>query len=523
MSDIPFTQIPANNKVPFYFVEFDSSNSGVAGGGLQNSLLIGQTVNAQPVQPVYVPSAAWAANQFGAGSHLALMAAAYYQGDLEGILYALPLADDGSATQAEGNFSFVGPATAAGTLYLMVAGREVAVGVASGTAATAIATAVAAAIIAYRDANGMALPVTAAVDGTNAYQVNIIALNGGAVGNAIPLGLNYFGSAGGEATPAGVTVTVTAMVGGATDPSFSGVAAALGTTSYDFIALAGYTGATQLNAMQALMSFASGRWSYSQQLFGHVWTAYRSSGFSGSDLLTFGATRNDPHMTVIGYEAGVPNTPFEIAAGYMGAFAQAAKADPARPSQTLLCPNILPAPAGSRFGFATLQALLSTGIALMQPSPGGTMEILRTVTTYQLNSWSQPDASYLDAETLFILMFYVRDQKANLTQKFPRAKLAQDGTSFGQMGNLGTDTPSIVTPKVMKAELVAEYARMCPGGDLVTIMQDPTTYAAGLQCQINGANPNRLDILDDPVLIGGLRMIAVLNQFRLTDNPAGAA
>lgn len=520
MSAIPFTQIPLNNKVPFYFVEFDNSNSGVAGGALQNSLLIGQTINAQPVVPVYVPSAMWAANQFGAGSQLAIMAAAYYHGDPEGTLYALPLADAGSSAAATGTFAIAGTATANGTLFMMIAGREVQLGVTSGQAAAAVATAAAAAINAYTDSDGMFLPVTAtASTGT----VTCTARNKGAVGNSIYLGLNFFGSAAGESTPAGLTVTVTAMASGATDPDLAAVAAALGVVNYDFIALAGYTESTQLNEMQTMMAFAGGRWSYSQQLFGHIWNAYQSvtSGDAGTDLLTFGATRNDPHMTVIGYEPGLPNTPFEVSASFMGAFAQASKADPARPSQTLTCPKLLAPPLGGRFGFATQQALLSTGIALMQYPPGGTCEILRTVTTYQTNSWGQADASYLDAETLFVLMFYVRDQKANLTQKFPRAKLAQDGLNFGQQGNFGTDTPSIVTPKGMAAELIAEYTRMCPGGDLVTLMQDPAGYAAGLQVQINGSNPNRLDILDDPILVGGLRMITVLNQFQLVVPSAG--
>ena len=514
MASIPFSQIPANNRVPFYFVEFDNSNSGVAGAGVQNSLLIGQTINAQPVMPVYVPSALFAANQFGAGSQLAIMAAAYYQGDPAGALYALPLADAVSSAAAAGSFAIAGSATANGTLFLMIAGREVQVGVTSGQSASAIATAIAAAIGAYLDINGMALPVTAAAStGT----VTITARNKGAVGNSIYLGLNFFGSAGNEATPAGITVTVTAMTSGATDPDLAAVPAALGVVNYDFIAIAGYTESTQLNEMQTMMAFLGGRWSYSQQLFGHVWTAYQSVTAldAATDLLSFGAGRNDPHMTVVGYEPALPNTPFEVAASFMAAFAQASKADPARPSQTLLCPMLLAPPLGGRFSFATRQLLLETGIALMQYPPGGQCEILRAVTTYQTNSWGQPDASYLDAETLFILMFYVRDQKANLTQKFPRAKLAQDGLNFGQQGNFGSDTPAIVTPKVMSAELIAEYTRMCPGGDLVAIVQDPAGYAAGLQVQINGSNPNRLDILDDPILIGGLRMIAVLNQFQL--------
>ncbi len=521
--NIAFQQIPqANPFPPFYYVEFNNSNAGVAGNGAQRSLIVGQTINVVAEVVTYVPSAAWAANYFGAGSQLALMAAKVYAADPDAQLWALPLADAASSAAATGKISFTGPATGNGTVYVMAGSREVQVGVTSTMTATAIAAAVVAAVNAYIDPRGMALPVTASVDGTNDYQVDFTARNKGAVGNNIFLGLNFYGSATGEALPAGVGATVTAMSGGATDPDLAGVAVALGTTAYDFIALAGYTEATQLNEIQAMMSFNGGRWGYAQQLFGHVWTAFQSAdGNAGTDLLTFGATRNDPHMTVVGYETGCPCTPFEIAAGYMSAFAAASKASPSQPEQTLPIPDTIAAPSGSQFGFATQTALLGAGIALMMPAAGGSLSIMMSVTSYQSNAWGQTDRSYLLATTMFQLMYYVRDQKANLTQKFPRATLAQDGTNFGQQGNFGADTPSIVTPKVMEGELIAEYARMSPGGDLPVIVQDPANYAP--VCQINGSNPNRMDVLDDPILIGGLRMIAVVNMFRLVDPPSTAA
>ncbi len=518
---INFQQIPQTSpSPPLYYVEFQNSNAGVAGNQPQLSLIVGQTINTVAAVPTYVPSPQWAANYFGAGSQLALMAAKVYLADPDAQLWAYPLADAVGSAAAAGSIAFTGPATAAGTIYLMVAGREVQVGVTATMNATAIAAAVAAACNAYFGPTfGMALPVTAvASTGT----VTFTARNKGAVGNSLFLGLNFYGSAGGEALPAGVGATVTAMAAGATDPDLAGLAAALGTTAYDFIALAGYTESTQLNEVQTMMSFNGGRWGYAQQLFGHVWNAFQSvDAGAGTDLLTFGATRNDPHMTVVGYESGVPNAPFEVAAGYMAAFAAASKASPSSPEQTLVVPDIIAAPAGARFSFATQTALLGTGIALMAPIAGGGMMIMMSVTTYQTNAWAQEDRSYLLATTMFQIMYYVRDQKANLTQKFPRAILAQDGTNFGQMGNLGSSTPSVVTPNVMQAELVAEYSRMCPGGDLPTIVQDAANYAP--ECQINGTNPNRMDILDDPILVGGLRMIAVVNQFRLVDPPVALA
>lgn len=514
-----FQQIPSSSpQPPLYYIEFNNSAAGVAGNQPQKSLIVGQTINAVPAVPTYVPSAAWAANFFGAGSQLALMAAKVYANDPEAQLWAYPLADASGASAATGSIAFTGPASGNGTIAVMINGREVQIGVASGTAASAIATAVAAAVNAYIDPRGMALPVTAAVDGTHNYQVDFTARNKGTVGNTIGLTLNFYGSAGGEALPAGVGATVTAMSGGATDPDLGGLAAGLGTEPYDFIAIAGYNESTQLNELQTMMSFTSGRWSYAQQLYGHVWSAYQSTaGFSGSDLLTFGAGRNDPHVSVVGYEQACPHASFDIAAAYMASFSAGSKAGVSQPEQTLPLVDIIAAPKGNRFLFATQAALLQTGVALMMPNADGSASIMMSVTTYQTNTWGQTDRSYLLATTMFQFMYYVRNQKANLTQKYPRAILAQDGISFGQQGNFGTATPTIVTPKVMESELLAEYARMCPGGDLQCVVQAPGDYAP--VCQINGSNPNRMDILDDPVMVGGLRMIAVINQFRLVVPP----
>jgi phage tail sheath gpL-like len=518
-----FQQISsANPQPPLYYIEFNNSAAGVAGNAPQKNLIIGQSINTVAAVATYVPSAMWAANYFGAGSQLALMAAKVYANDNEAQLWAYPLADANSSAAAAGSIAFTGPATANGTIFLMVNGRELQVGVISGMTAQQIATAVVAAVTAYIDPRGMVLPATAAIDGTHNYQVDFTARNKGTIGNTIGLTLNFYGSANGEVLPAGVGATVVAMTGGATDPDLAGVAAALGPVAYDFIAEAGYNESTQLNELQTMMSFTSGRWSYAQQLYGHVWSAYQSTaGFSGSDLLTFGATRNDPHLTVVGYEQACPHATFDIAAANMASFGAGSKAGVSQPEQTLPLVDILAAPYGNRFLFATQTALLQTGIALMMPNNDNSASIMASVTTYQLNTWGQTDRSYLYATTMFQFMYYVRDQKANLTQKFPRAVLAADGTSFGQQGNFGTNTPTIVTPKVMESELIAEYARMCPGGDLQCVVQAANDY--GPQCQINGANPNRMDVLDNPIMVGGLRMIAVINQFRLVVPPTPIA
>jgi hypothetical protein len=61
--------------------------------------------------------------------------------------------------------------------------------------------------------------------------------------------------------------------------------------------------------------------------------------------------------------------------------------------------------------------------------------------------------SILSDETLATLAEVTRRLKAATTQKFPRAKLADDGTRFGP-------GQPVVMPTVYKAEIIAQYRQM---------------------------------------------------------------
>jgi phage tail sheath gpL-like len=515
--NIGFKTIPANTKVPFAYFEV-GAGSGV-GNQQQNSLLIGNTITVQPATPVLVPTVAQAIALFGAGSVLAQMVEKYLQGDPNGALYALPLADAGGGVAATGKLSFTGPATAAGALSLYIAGNLVSVAVTAAMTAPNLATAVAAAINAWISANGVALPVSAVVDGVNNFDVNLTARNKGTQGNGIDIRLNYFGPASNEATPAGITVAVTAMTNGATDPDITGLDAILGDENYDFIAVP-WSSATQLNALQTLMANATGRWSFNRQDYGHVWAAKPDADATGATNIAFGATRNDPHVTLVSYEPA-PTAPWLVAAAFMAAAAPSLRADPARPLQTLTVQGILAPAKGARYTWPTKNSLLSTGMALMSYNADGTCAILRAVTTYQKNPQGVPDASFLDAETLYSLMSFIRGQKQALSITYPRAKLADDGTNFGAgttFKNGGPDQ-SITTPNGIKATCIARYSQQVADG----LVEDTATFAKGLIVQRNSQDASRVDLLLDPIFVSGLRVLAVLVNFYLSDAAAQAA
>src|SRR5690606_14283898 len=116
------------------------------------------------------------------------------------------LDDPEGGSAAEGTLVVTGPATAAGTVALYIAGRRLSIAVASGDTGNSVADAIAAEIN-----DDDTLPVTAAaVTGT----VTVTARHAGVIGNDIDLRVSYYS---GEALPAGIGIAITAMAGGAGD------------------------------------------------------------------------------------------------------------------------------------------------------------------------------------------------------------------------------------------------------------------------------------------------------------------
>jgi phage tail sheath gpL-like len=422
-----------------------------------------------------------------------------------------------------------------GVLYIYIAGRMVAVPVANGSSTQTIATAVAASINGYFDANdlglkkkqrnflGVSMPVTAAAVsyaiGENiAYRVTLTAIQGGYFGNAIDVQLNYYGTSGQQETPDGMTVSVTAMSGGALDPDLSGLDGVLGDTQYDFI-VNPYTSTPALNAFQTLLSDSTGRWSPLRKVYGHVFSA-APFGANGTNAATFGTSRNDRHMTLVAYENSSATAAYDVASAYCGAFAAGSRVDPARPTQTLAVVDILAPHRHQRFSAATRQTLLGCGLALMDYNPDYTCKILRAVTTYQTDENGTPDIAYRDTETLYTLMAVVRQMTEDWGAAFPRAKILDDDTAFGPGSSFTAGLPdqAIVTIKSGKAVLVASYARMATGKGQSVWLTDLDSFKENLVLQRNSMDPTRLDALLPVVLASGLRVTAMKVDFALQGN-----
>lgn len=503
---ISFNYIPAGNavKVPLFYAEMDNSQAGFFTNDLR-TLLIGQKITAGSAavnQPVIVSSDSQAIALFGRGSMLARMYAMYRQSDPTGLVYCMAVADAGAGVQASGTITVTGPATAAGTIQLYIAGQKVSVAVANGDTANTIATAINAAINAALD-----LPVTSAV------ATNVVTLTcrwKGLTGNDITMLDSFRGAAGGESLPTGVALAYSGtglLTAGTTNPTLTGAPIiALGDDPYDFLIHA-FSDSASLDAFQAEFGDASGRWSWNRQVYGHCYTALRGSLVT---LSTAGGLRNDPHHTIAAVDIDCPHPAYEYAAAYGANAAVSAAADPARPLQTLALTGILAPREGKRFIWSERNALLGFGIATSMINVG-VVRIERAITSYQKNAFSQPDNSYLDSETLHTAAYIMRYLKQAITNKYSRHKLANDGTRFGA-------GQAIVTPLVIRGEILAAYAVLEDLG----LVENFEAFNEHLIVERNSINPNRLDVLFPEDMINQLRVLAVLHQFRL-QYPAAAA
>lgn len=489
---VSYPNIPSNLRVPLFWAEMDNSEANTTQGS-GPSLLIGFASTGSTIaknQLTIMPSAALAGKVAGRGSQLARMVAKYRAIDPFGELWVIAV-DEPEGDVATGTLTITGNAQASGTLSLYIGALRVQAAVVTGDAPTAIATTLAAVINANAD-----LPVTA---GAAAGVVTLTARHKGLTGNDIPLLMNYYGTIGSENMPDGVNVAITAMAGGTGAPDLSGTVAAMGDEPFDFIGTP-FSDSASLATIALEMSDSSGRWSYARQLYGHVYTAKIGTL---SDLVAFGDTMNNQHITVAGYESGVQTAADELVALRTARNAVFIRNDPARPTQTGELTGALPALAGSRFTLTEQQSLLMHGIATAY-SEGGVLRIQRDITTYKQNAYGVADNSYLDSETLHTSAYVIRQLKSIITSKYPRHKLANDGTRFGP-------GQAIVTPAVLKGEMCASYRTMERAG----IVENFELFKQHLVVERNVSDPTRVDVLFPPDYVNQLRVFALLNQFRL--------
>ncbi len=487
---VAFNNIPSNLRVPLFYAEVNAGPN--AYQGPSRLLVIGQRV----------ASGVMAANEVrlfnddaqalgGVGSQLAEAAIWARQNHPFGEIWLGALGDPAGVAATKTITVAVGILGSSGSVVVYIGGERVEVAVAATDSNATVAANLSAAINQgyTKFERAMTFPVLASVS-TNV--VTLTARNLGALGNAFSVETALDGNEG----PLQTHLTVAAGVTGTGVPSLATLLANCGDIEFDWIA-SPYADTTSLNTMQTFLDGTSGRWSPIKQLYGH----YLSVLFdSYGNLATAGSARNDPNATIMGV-VNSPSPPWRWSGALGGAVAKdknlGGEVDQAyqisRPLQTLPLVGIRPPKAKTDwFDIQQRNTLYQDGIAGFRVMVDGTVLLDRITTTYRLNTWNQPDITWLDVETRAQMVYFVRYMRQRITQKYGRHALANENPGNQQ---------GIVTPKILKAECVHIYQELELGG----LVENSPLFAESLIVE-RSTDPNR---------VNAYLPVDVVNQFRI--------
>jgi phage tail sheath gpL-like len=484
---ISFNAIPINLRTPGQYLEFDNSRAQQGLPVMPHKIMVfGQRLTTGQVPagvPTRIISAAQGEAAFGRGSMLSHMFQKLKAANPYTETWACASDDNGAGVAATGTIVAGGAPTESGTLNLYIAGRQVQVAITSGMTSAQVATAISTAIAANTD-----LPVTAAVVTST---VTCTARHKGEAGNYLDLRTNYnFG----EKIPAGLTITITAMASGTSNPDIATPIAAIGAEQYHTVIMP-WTDAANLVKLETELSARFG------PLIMKEGQAFAAASGSHATIDTLVSTRNSPHVSIMG-ASKCPNAPYEWAA-VLGAV-DAYEPDPARPRQTLVLTGLLAPAEKDRLTQAERNIHLTDGAATFIVDTGGRCLIERLTTTFKTNAFGIADISYLDIETMRTIAYLRYSVRTRIGLRFPRHKLANDGTRFG-VGQ------AIVTPKIIRAELLALFREWEDAG----LAENFDQFNRDLIVERNASDPNRVDAVIPPDVINQLRVFAGQVQFRL--------
>lgn len=486
-----FNNIPSNLRVPLFYAEVNAGYQ--AYQGPSRTLLIGQKLaggSAAANVPIRLDGDPQALA--GAGSQLSEMAVWARQNHPFGEIWLLPVADPSGAAQTHTITVATGILGNSGQVVVYIGGEKVAIPVASTDTNATVASALSAAINLgyYKFGRPLTFPVLASVASN---VVTLTSRNIGELGAKQSIVTNLVGDEG----LLQQYLTIAAGTAGTGVPTLGTALAALGDIEFDFIC-SPYADTTSLDTIKDFLGATSGRWSPMLQLYGHYFTAFFDTV---SNQAAAGAVRNDPNVTIVGVSADSASPPWRWAAAWGARIASdkniGGEVDQAyrisRPVQTLDLVGIRP--PVSRANWPTIlqrNQLYQDGIASFTVMVDGTVLIERSVTTYQVNTYGQPDITWLDVETRLQMVYFVRYMRQRITQKYGRCALADDNP---------TGNPGIVTAKILKAECVHIYKELETGG----LVDNSTLFAQSLVVERS----------DDPNRVNAYLPVDVVNQFRV--------
>jgi phage tail sheath gpL-like len=480
---ISFNTIPINLRLPGAWIEIINSQALTGLTAMPSRLLVwGQVLGggSAPVNaPILVPTGGSPDAMFGVGSMLSQMCKFIKAANPWTELWAMPLSDSVGGTASVYTITAAGSPTQNATQNFYVNGVQVQVALTAGMTAAQAAAALQAAIAAILVPQPLAATVAGAV-------VTITASHKGLdAGNFIALLPLLYQS---DVNVPGITFTVAQTTPGAGNPALTTALANLGNLWFTDWAMP-YTDATSLAAIDAAVESLWGPMAmHDARVYGAV------SGTVGT-LAAYCSTNSldEKLLTIMGTNAP-PQPPYLWAAVYAAVGAYYLAIDPARQIASLALPGIIAPPPAQRFVPTDRNTLLYDGIATYTVDDGGNVNIEREITTYRTNSAGVTDPSYLDLTTLADVAYLRFSERARILQKFPRYKLADDGTLFdaGQ---------AIVTPSIIATEIVALFDEWQAAG----LVQNADAFKAGLLVQRDPNDRNTVNSMLPPNIVQNFR------------------
>lgn len=482
---ITFSEVSSSAAASQVFVEQEAVNRVSGSPVIPHKILVlgqynsGKSPTDNTPQLILNKEDAW--DRYGRGSLLAAQIEKVIAAGGISPIYALPLADDGSATAATGTIAFTGTATSAGTVALYINGKKITAAVSDGDTADAVATAVAAAVNADLD-----LPVTAsATTGT----VTLTARWSGESGNQISAELNRGDS---DSLPAGITATVTDVgddTAGATNPVLDTALGNLGDTWYTEI-VCPYLDSTSLAAIKNAGDTRA------DAGVKRPFLAFAGNTDTSSAFITELDNHNNQWLSLI-HVSGSPSAAYEIAATTGGVWAKVQNATPGRPAKTQTLPGIFAGDTND-LTYSTLNTIFTAGGSTTRNTAGGGVTLLDVATTRTETDAGAETDDWRYASIVPNLQFKIYAlENTFLASPFDQAVVLADGSGPGPTYG--------VRPSTVKAYAVGLIDDWVERG----LSTNRDSIIENTSAEINSSNPGRIDLVIGDIATAPLNIVAV--------------
>lgn len=486
---IDFSLVPSTAVASGIFVEQEAVKGSLGALKIPQKIALFGQYNSGKTPTAYTPrllsSSDEAAQLYGVGSMLHLMARKAFLGCGAVPVYAVPIPAASGAVAATGSITVSGSATSRGAIALFIGGQKVSVSVPLSASDSDVATAITSAISA-----AVNLPLTASPSGP---VVNLAAKWAGVSSNGIKIALDL-DDGDSLSEPNGISLAISQPSGGTTDPVTDSAFDALGATFFTQIAYP-YDSAAALTSLDAYFTAR-----LSPEVKKPILAMIGSTALR-SDFVTAVALRNSPAETYVNVESSV-SIPCEISASAVGVCARSAESNPARPWKTLVLPGIragtLPA-----LTWAEHNTAQKAGGGTTDPNLDGTVQIHDLVTTYKTNALGAEDDAWRYPETIANIQgkIYSLDNLFR-SAPFDRGVVVDDKAV--------TSISYAVSPKRVKAYIIR----------LVDELWIPNAWSknrkeivASIVTEIDSENAGRINARITDILTAGLRIVAIKYQW----------